>query len=281
MKTIINFIASIILIEVGFFLFFGADMNLNETSKNLTNYQNNNIPTVGTEVDLYVVDISEVFFKQDNITNFKYESECYYVAQINDGRFIVIKTEEGSETDREVSEYSEQYYNYYMFKRGQKPETLYLDGVIDKVPELDNGSFLDELKNAKRDMMPIRGYIRMDVNDIVVDVDHKNGSTMNGVLQQSINIMVSAANALKKFLGVVVIIMGIALIISFIKEILNGVTVETNNKDIIVAGDDVFGNISTIKSDWRKDADKAEMEYQSKNQPKKEKVEEKGFKLKK
>lgn len=247
MKAIVNFIVSIFLIEVGFFLFFGTDMNLNEGSKNLTNYQSNNMPPVGTEVELYVIDVGELFLKNDNITSLRYDSECYYIAQINDGRFVIIKTEEGSDTDVKINEYYEKYYNYYIHKRGEKPEILYLDGIIDKVPELDSGNFSDEIRSAKRSMMSVRGYVRMDVNEIIVDVDRKAGRSMDSVLSQSIDVMISAANALKKFLGVVVIFMGVIMIISFIREILSGVTYPGSGQ-VLIAGDDVFKNISVMKN---------------------------------
>lgn len=267
MKIIFNFIVSVFLIEVGFFLIFGNDMNYNNSYKNLTNYQDSNLPPEGTEVELYIVDIGELFLKNDNITNLVYESECYYIAQINDGRFIVIKTEEGSKTDKKVSEYSEQCENYYKLHKGEKPEILCLDGIIESAPFLESGSFSDFLDKAKKIMMPTRGYIRMEVNNIIVNTDYKVGSSMDSVLKQSVDVMISAANVLKKFLGFVVIFMGLILIISFIKDILDGVTINTESKDVIVVGDDVFGNISTIKSDWRKDADKAEFEYQKNNKP--------------
>lgn len=247
MRIILNFIASILFIEVGFFLIFGNDINMDDMYKNLNNYQNDNIPVVGTEVELYIVDISNVFLKNNNYASIMYDTECYYIAQINDGRFIVLKTSEGSNTDEKIKDFSKKCNDFYFFKKGSKPDILYIKGKIDKVPNLDSGNYEDYLNSATREMMPARGYVRMDVSEIVVNADYNvSGSdSMDGVLKQSINIIASVANALKKVLGGIVILMGIALVIGFIRDILNGISYDT--KHVIVAGDDVFGNIASIK----------------------------------
>lgn len=249
MKTVLNFIAAVVFIEIGFFLLFGSGLNMNDMSKNLNNYQSSNIPAYGTEVELYIIDIGGVFLENENLAGIMYDTECYYLAQINDGRFVVLKTSKGSDTDEKILEYAEKCKDFYFFSKGVKPEILCIDGKIDKIPTLDEGDFKSALGSGVNKFMPERRYVRMDVSDIVVNVDHNvSGKSMDSILEQSIKIMASAANNLKKFLGAVVIFIGIALIISFIREILDGITYTGNSKEVLVAGDDVFKNISIMKS---------------------------------
>ncbi|MBQ9233194.1 MAG: hypothetical protein IJ167_04060 [Lachnospiraceae bacterium] len=255
MKVIVNFIAAVFFIEVGFFLLFGNNINMDEMSKNLNNYQDGNIPVVGTTVEIYIVDIGELFLKNENYTGMLYEEDCYYLAQINDGRFIVIKTSEGSVIDEQVSEFSEKCRDFYFLKKGEKPPILSLEGKIEKTPYLDDAEYEVVLDDAARKFMPTRGYVRMDVSDIIINVDlNVGGKSMDGVLQQSIKIMVSVANTLKKFLGAIVILIGVVLVISFIKDVLGGITFG-GNQHVIVAGDEVFKNISVMKNATQEDSD--------------------------
>ncbi|MBQ9279236.1 MAG: hypothetical protein IJ224_11465 [Lachnospiraceae bacterium] len=261
MKSVLNFIIAVVLMQIGFFLLFGSGINVDDMSKNLNNYQNSNIPAYGTEVGLYVIDISAEFLENENYEGIMYDVECYYIAQINDGRFIVIKTSKGSDIDIRIEEYIQKCRDYYFLKRGNRPEILYLDGKIDRVPELNEGDYKALLGAGVNKFMPERRYIRMDVNDIVVNVDYNvAGKSMDSVLEQSIKIMASAANALKKVLGVIVVLIGIVMIISFIREILSGVTYGYDNSKVLVAGDEVFKNIAVMKKDLQ--SEKEEIDYE-------------------
>lgn len=273
MKTILNFIMAVFLMEVGFFLLFGSGLNMEDMSKNLNNYQNSNIPTYGTEVGLYIIDVGDVFLEKENLAGIMYETECYYLAQINDGRFIVIKTSKGSKVDAKVSEYARSCKDYYFFNKGAKPEILYLDGKIDKIPDLDEGDYKTTLGSGVNKFMPERRYVRMDVSDIVINVDYNvSGKSMDSVLEQSIKFIMSAANSLKKFLGIVVIFIGIVLIITFIRDILNGVTYVGSGKKVLVAGDDVFKNITVMKSSLQDNKDETDADITYDNSKVKETV---------
>ncbi len=262
MRVIFNFILAVFMIEIGFFLFFGSNLNINNLSENLNSYRDDNIPPVGTGVNLYVMDAGEVFLKAESYSSILYEMENYYLVQINDGRFIVVKTADGSEIDKDLAEYSKKCRDYYFLRKKDKPGFLYLEGSIAKEPVLENESFKsirdrDGGDKLKRE----RGYIRIYISDVVVDVDNNvSGKNTNGIMIRSLDIIATAANALKKVFGVFVIIIGILLIIGFIKDILNGVTYGTEGKKVILADDNVFKNISYMKTEWNGKEDEANRE---------------------
>ena len=257
MKNVFNFILAVIFMELGLYLFFGSDLSMDNMLKNLNNYKDTELPGYGTEVDLYVIDIGEVFLENESITNIMYETERYYIAQINDGRFIVIKTSKDSKKDELISEYAKKCKDFYFFNKGVKPEILYLDGEIDKEPYLEDGDFKGQIEKGLNKYMPERRYVRVDMSDIVVNVDHDaDGKSMDSILNQSVKLITSAANTLKKCLGVIVLIIGAVMIISFIKDFLRGISFAGGGKDVIVAGDDVFKNIAVMKNNMHSDIDK-------------------------
>ena len=262
MKVIFNFILAIIMIEIGFFLFFGSNLNINNLSENLNIYSDDNIPPVGTNVNLYVIDAGEIFLKNESYSSIMYDMENYYLVQINDGRFVVLKTSEESEMDKELAEYAQKCKEHYFLHKTDKPGYLYIEGRISKEPVIGNDSFKsirdrDGGDKLKRE----RGYVRLYISDIVVDADIDiSGKNTNSIMIRSLDIIATASNVLKKVLGVFVTILGILLIIGFIKDILNGITYGNEDKKVIVADDNVFNNISSMKTNWHEDEHKTNRE---------------------
>lgn len=262
MKVVFNFIIAVIMIEIGFFLFFGSNLNINNLSENLNSYKDDNIPPVGTNVNLYVIDAGEAFLKNESYSSIMYDMENYYLVQINDGRFVTLKTSEGSEMDKELAEYARKCKEHYFLHKSDKPEYLYIEGKITKEPEIDYDSFKsirdrDGGDKLKRE----RGYIRIYLSDIVVDADiNISGKNTNSIMIRSLDIIATASNVLKKILGVFITVLGIMLIISFIKDILNGITYGNQEKKVIVADDNVFNNISSMKTNWHEDDEKKNRE---------------------
>ena len=262
MRVIFNFILAIVMIETGFFLFFGSNLNINNLSENLNSYADDNIPPVGTNVNLYVIDAGEVFLKNESYSSIMYDMENYYLVQINDGRFVVLKTSEESEMDKELAEYARKCKEHYFLHKAGKPGYLYIEGRITKEPVIDNDSFKSIRDREGGDKLKReRGYIRIYVSDVVVDADIDiSGKNTNSIMIKSLDIIATASNVLKKVLGVFVTILGILLITGFIKDILNGITYGHEDKKVIVADDNVFNNISSMKTNWHEDEHKTNRE---------------------
>ncbi|MBQ9199983.1 MAG: hypothetical protein IJ141_07355 [Lachnospiraceae bacterium] len=263
MKLIVNFISAVILIEIGFFLFFGGRIALKGKPKNLTEYEPDKLPPFGTEVELNIVDVGDVFLETSNIMNASVDEDCYFIVQLENGRFIVLKTIKNSDIDKKVRNYARQCEEYYFSNVGKKPEVMSLNGIIADIPYLEDESFETCLSDGIKKMLPTRRYVRMNVETTIVNAyESLRVQSMSDALKKSSEIMVSAANNLKKFLGIIVAFMGVLLVINFIKGFLNGMDSE-GEKKIIVGNDDVFKNIVGRNRNLNDVLD--EYEYEEKN----------------
>ena len=220
-RVILNFIIAIVLIEIGFFLLLGDRIISNENSKDLSNYSIDEIPTFGTEVDVGLVDVGVLFLESDDIFSVSYDMNCYYIAQINNGRFIVLKTTKNSALDRKVSEYAEKCNDHYFLRSGKKPDTLYLEGRITSEPDYEGVDFNVSLDEGVKQMMVSRGYVRMDVDNIIFEAyENSARQSITRTLKNSLEIIVNMNKALKTVIGIVATLLGVFLIVNAIRDFL-------------------------------------------------------------
>ncbi|MBR1816724.1 MAG: hypothetical protein IJ763_08490 [Lachnospiraceae bacterium] len=262
-RVILNFIIAIVLIEIGFFLLLGDRIISKENSKDLSNYSIEEIPTFGTEVDVGLVDVGVLFLETDDIFSVNYDLNCYYIAQMNNGRFIVLKTTKNSALDRKVSGYAESCNNYYSWHNGKKPDTLYLEGKITNEPDYEGVDFSDSLDEGSKQMMVSRGYVRMDVDNIIFEAyENSAKQSITRTLKNSLEIIVNMNKALKTAIGIVATLLGVFLIVNAIRDFLEEMSIMGEVEHEIIISNDVFSNIRSNRMSLNDELDELDAQHE-------------------
>ncbi|MBQ9608860.1 MAG: hypothetical protein IJV15_05360 [Lachnospiraceae bacterium] len=262
-RVILNFIIAIVLIEIGFFLLLGDRIISKENSKDLSNYSIDEIPDIGTEVDVSLVDVGALFLETDDIFSVSYDLNCYYIAQMNNGRFIVLKAIKNSPLDRRISEYAEKCNAYYFLRNGKKPDTLYLEGRITTEPDYEDVDYYTSLDEGTKQMMVSRGYVRMDVDSIIFEAyENSARQSITRTLKSSLEIIVNMNKALKTVLGIVATLLGVFLIVNAIRDFLEEMSIMGEVEHEIIISNDVFSNIRSNRMSWNDELDELDYEHE-------------------
>ena len=253
MKIFIKFLIAIIFMELGFFLFLGEAIGFDASEKDIVNYPNEALPEKGSEVEAHIIDIGVMFYEGSDLFAEGSDSDRYYIAQLNDGRFMMLKTEADSDRDIEINNFMDRCNRYFTKNKGERPKPLYLEGIIGSAPASDDVSYNEAFERGAKEMMRLRGFARLDIADLIIDVrEYGEGTTAKGTLRDSVGFVATAANALKRALGIIATIFGIRLIILAIQATLNELAPHGGNiREHLIAGSrDVFNNIDKVVTDW-------------------------------
>ena len=253
MKIFIKFLIAIIFMELGFFLFFGSGIGFAANDKDLVNYPNEALPEKGAEVEAHIIDIGVMFYEESDILSQGSDEDRYYIAQLNDGRFMMLKTEADSDRDIEINNFMDRCNRYFTKNKGDRPKAMYLEGIVGTAPSSGDISFSDVIDKGAKEMMKLRGFARLDIADLILDVrEYGEGTTAKGALRDSVSLIATSANVLKRVLGIIATIFGIRLIILAIQETLNEMAPHGGNikEHLIAGGRDVFSNIDKVVTDW-------------------------------
>ena len=253
MKIFIKFFIAIIFMELGFFLFFGEAIGFDASEKDIVNYPNEALPAKGAEVEAHIIDIGVMFYEGSDILAEGSDSDRYYIAQLNDGRFMMLKTEADSDRDIEINNFMDRCNRYFTKNKGDRPKPLYIEGTIGTAPVSDDVPYNEAFERGAKEMMRLRGFARLDIADLIIDVrEYGEGTTAKGTLRDSVSFVATAANALKRALGIIATIFGIRLIVLAIQATLNELAPQGGNiREHLIAGSrDVFNNIDKVVTDW-------------------------------
>ena len=253
MKIFIKFFIAIIFMELGFFLFFSGNIAFSANEKDLVNYPNGGFPEKGSECEAHIIDIGVMFYEGSDLFSKGSDDDRYYIAQLNDGRFMMLKSEADSDRDIEINNFMDRCNRYFNKNKGDRPSALFLEGIIGEAPKSDDVPFEDSLNRGAEEMMRLRGFARLDIADLILDVrEYGEAATAKGALRDSLSVVTTAANALKRALGIIATIFGIRLIILGIQATLNELAPHGGNirEHMVAGGRDVFGNIDKVVTDW-------------------------------